>query len=74
MLVTGLELMIIGMAVVFFFLMLLVVVLKVVGVVLQTLQNVLPEKAELATERGENLREVAIALAAVSDYMKSQAR
>jgi sodium pump decarboxylase gamma subunit len=75
MLQTGLELMVIGMAVVFFFLTLLVVLLRASGTILKSLAKFMPEKAPPAAKgNSDGLRDVAIALAAVSGYKKAQAR
>jgi sodium pump decarboxylase gamma subunit len=67
--------MVIGMAVVFLFLTLLVVVLRGMGVILKALAEVMPEKMPPAAKgQRDSLRDVAIALAAVSGHKKAQAR
>ena len=69
MLMTGLEFMLIGMAVVFLFLTLLVVVLKIVGGILKALPE--EEDSTRIGSVGGAEQEIAIALAAVSSYKDS---
>ncbi len=72
MIVTGLEFMLIGMAVVFLFLTLLVIVLKLVGWILNALSGILPEEEPaLPGTVGGADQAIAIALAAVSKYKDS---